>query len=115
MSGADYDGVQYDFCHTMYNSFFETTYAGTRKGSDWLGYWDDTNARGTPSQPSAAATYAEDTALAQAIQLFNGGTFFSNNLPSANYTENVSGQYFVSSRSQKRAFFADAVARHQML
>jgi hypothetical protein len=25
MSGADYDGVQCDFCHTLYDPFFETT------------------------------------------------------------------------------------------
>ena len=60
MSGADFDGVQCDFCHTMYDPFFETTYAGTREGNDWLGYWDETNASGTPSQPAADATYAED-------------------------------------------------------
>jgi hypothetical protein len=114
MTGADYDGVQCDFCHTMYDPFFETTYAGTREGADWRGYWDETNLSGTPSQPAADATYAEDMAQAAAIALFNGGKFFSNNLPPANYVENGSGQYFVSAGSQKRASFADAAARHQM-
>ena len=115
MTGADFDGVQCDFCHTKWDPFFETTYAGTREGSDWLGYWDETNVSGTPSQPAADATYAEDATLAQAITLFNGGSFFTNNLPPANYTENGSGQYFVSPNSDKRASFADAAARHQML
>jgi hypothetical protein len=115
MAGADFDGVQCDFCHTLYDPFFQTTYAGAREGSDWLGYWDETNASGTPSQPAADATYAEDAALAGGILQFNGGSFFTNNLPPANYTENGSGQYFVSTGSQKRASFADAAARHQML
>jgi hypothetical protein len=48
--------------------------------------------------------------------LFNGGNFFSNNKPwSSTYIENATGQYFVSTGSQKRASFADAAARHQML
>jgi hypothetical protein len=115
MSGADYDGVQCDFCHTLYDPFFETTYAGTREGDDWLNYWDETNLSGTPSQPAADATYAEDAAQAQGITLFHGGNFYTNNLPPEGYTENAGGQYFVSTSSQKRASFADAAARHQML
>jgi hypothetical protein len=114
MTGADFDGVQCDFCHRMWDPFFETTYAGTREGNDWLGYWDETNASGTPSQPAADATYAEDMTLAGAIAQFNGTSFYTNNLPPANYTESGSGQYFVSSDAAKRASFADANARHQM-
>lgn len=115
MTGADFDGVQCDFCHTQFDPFFETTRGGTREGYDWLNYWDETDASDAPSQPAADATYQEDMALAQTINLFNGGAFFTNNLPPANYTENASGQYFVSSGSQKRASFSDAAARHQML
>jgi hypothetical protein len=114
MTGADYDGVQCDFCHTMYDPFFETTYAGTREGSDWLGYWDETNASGTPSGPAADTTYAEDATQAQSILQFNGARFFTNNQAPENYTESGSGQYFVSANSDKRASFADAAARHQM-
>jgi hypothetical protein len=114
MTGADYDGVQCDFCHSMYDPFFETTYAGTREGSDWLGYWDETNASGTPSQAAADETYAQDGAESLAIVQFNGDPFFTNNLPPANYTESGSGQFFVSTDSAKRASFADANARHQM-
>jgi hypothetical protein len=114
MTGADFDGVQCDFCHRMWDPFFETTYAGTREGSDWLGYWDETNASDTPSQPAADATYAEDMTLAQAILQFNGANFFTNNLPPVDYIESGSGQYFVSSDAGKRASFADATARHQM-
>ncbi|NIP49888.1 MAG: hypothetical protein GWO30_07830, partial [Gammaproteobacteria bacterium] len=115
MTGADFDGVQCDFCHRMWDPFFETTYAGTGpEGSDWLNYWDETNASGTPSQLAADATYAEDTELAQTILQFNGTNFFTNNLPPANYTESASGQYFVSPNAGKRASFADATARHQM-
>jgi hypothetical protein len=115
MTGADYDGVQCDFCHRMYDPFFETTYNGSREENDWLGYWDETNASGTPSQPAADATYAEDATLAQTIVQFNGDNFFTNNLPPTSYTESGSGQYFVSPGSAKRASFADAAARHQML
>jgi hypothetical protein len=116
MTGADFDGVQCDFCHTSWDPFFETTYNGTREGNDWLGYWDETNASDTPSQPAADATHAEDATVSLAIQLFNGDVFFNNKVPfSAMYTENGSGQYFVSPSSDKRASFADAAARHQML
>jgi len=115
MTGADYDGVQCDFCHTSFDPFFEETYAGAREGNDWLGYWDETNASSTPSAPAATETYAEDQAQAQGVQLFNGDPFFEANLTPASYDEHASGQYFVSTGSQKRASFADAAARHQML
>jgi hypothetical protein len=46
--------------------------------------------------------------------MFNGASFFTSNLPPANYLESGSGQYFVSSDGAKRASFADAAARHQM-
>jgi hypothetical protein len=115
MIGADFDGVQCDFCHTMYDPFFETTYGGTREGNLWLDYWVETNVSSTPSQPAADATYLEDANQAASIFQFDLNHFFTSNLPPANYTENGSGQYFVSSGSQKRAPFADAAARHQML
>jgi hypothetical protein len=114
MTGADFDGVQCDFCHRMYDPFFETTYDGSREGNDWLTYWDETNLSDTPSQPAADLTYQEDSAIAAALELFNGGDFFTaGNLPfSSAYTENGSGQYFVSPNSDKRASFSDAAARH---
>jgi hypothetical protein len=115
MTGADFDGVQCDFCHTTYDPFFETTYHGIREGNAWESYWDETNVSGTPSQPAADETYAADMTLAGTILQFNGDPFFSDNKPPASYTENGAGQYFVSSGSQKRASFADAAARHQML
>ncbi len=113
MTGTDYDGIQCDFCHTMWDPFFETTYLGTREGNDWTGYWDEATSL---SQTEAAKTYSEDATLALAIALFNGSPFFVNKVPfSGGYTENAGGQYFVSTGSQKRASFADAAARHQML
>ena len=115
MTGADFDGVQCDLCHQMWDPFFETTFDGSREGSDWLAYWDETNASSTPSQPAAGTTYDEDATLAQTISLFNGAPFFTGNKPPLGYTENGSGQYFVSPGGQKRASFADAAARHQML
>jgi hypothetical protein len=127
MTGADYDGVQCDFCHRMWDPHFETTYAGTREGGDvdingdgtiddqdWALYWDETNASGTPSQPAADATYADEAGTAQSILQFNGDNFFTNNLPPTNYTESASGQFFISPDAAKRASFADAEARHQM-
>ena len=114
MTGSDYDGVQCDFCHRMYNPFFETTHNGTREGSDWLDYWDETNVSNTPSQPAADQTYAEDLAQSLSILQFNGLKFFTDNSPPAAYTENGSGQFFVSSTAEKRASFADAAARHQV-
>jgi hypothetical protein len=114
MTGADFDGVQCDFCHSMWDPFFESTHAGTREGSDWLGYWDETNASGTPSQAAADQTYAQDMSLAQTILQFNGANFYTNNLPPVGYIESASGQYFISNDTAKRASFADANARHQM-
>jgi hypothetical protein len=116
MTGADFDGVSCDFCHRMYDPFFEDTHAGIREGND-PAYWDETNASDTPSQPAADATYAEDATVADDDHRFSGSDFFgTDNRPdSPGYTESTSGQYFVSPGSQKRASFADAAARHQML
>jgi hypothetical protein len=115
MIAADFDGVQCDLCHAAWDPFFKTTYDGTREGSDWNGYWDETNVSGTPSQSAANDTYAEDTTMAQGIALFNGTSFFSNNVPPLNYKENGSGQFFISLNRDKRASFADAAAKHSML
>jgi hypothetical protein len=116
MTGADYDGVNCDFCHNLFDPFFETTYGGTREGSDWLNYWDETNDSDMPSQSSADVTYQADSLLAQLITRFNGQPFYQNNLPaSGNYNENAAGQFFVSPDGEKRASFSDATGRHQML
>ena len=116
MTGADYDGVQCDFCHALFDPFYETTYNGTREGSDWLYYWDETNSSDTPSQPLADITYQADSELALLISLFDGDPFFLDGMPaSSNYIENAAGQYFVSPDGEKRAPFADAVPRHEML
>ena len=113
MTGADYDGVQCDFCHRMYDPHFDATNSGAREGSDWPGYWDEA---GTLSAPAAAATYNADLSQASAIRRFDGQPFFSGTTPfSPAYTEAGSGQYFVSSGDDKRASFADASARHRTL
>lgn len=114
MIGSDYDGVQCDLCHSMYDPFFETTHDGSREGGDWLAYWDETNASSTPSQPAADLTHQEDASLAQSIINFAGTPFFVGDQPPSTYTENASGQFFVSGDGAKRASFADAEARHQM-
>jgi hypothetical protein len=127
MTGVDYDGVQCDFCHNLYDPFFEGTHNLAREGDlneneiidadEWLLYWDETNLSDTPSQAAAATTYAEDAALAQTITLFNDDPFFGpDSLPvNPNYTENGGGQYFVSPNGEKRSSFADANGRHPML
>ncbi|MCX7794629.1 MAG: hypothetical protein N2257_09545, partial [Thermodesulfovibrionales bacterium] len=53
MNRTDFDGVSCDLCHSMFDPFFETTYNGTREGSDWVGYWDEAT---TLSQSAARAT-----------------------------------------------------------
>ncbi|MFN2118829.1 MAG: multiheme c-type cytochrome, partial [Anaerolineales bacterium] len=113
-SGDDYDGVQCDVCHSMIDPFFETTHSGSREGSDWLGYWDETNVSSTPSQPAADATYTEDLRLSAGIKLFSGGDFYgANHSPSyGTYIESGSGQMFMDDVRGKRASFADAQAKH---
>src|SRR5690606_4855813 len=44
MTGPDFDGVQCDMCHRMYDPFFEDTFRGVRESDDWLGYWDESGA-----------------------------------------------------------------------
>jgi len=112
MTGSDFDGLHCDFCHAMWDPFFETTFGP--KESDDPYYWDEA----TPllAQEEAAITFEEDAKLAQSILLFNGSPFFLGNVPfSPTYTENTAGQYFVSTQSQKRGGFADARASHRKL
>jgi hypothetical protein len=115
MTGADYDGVQCDLCHRMWDPHFEQSYAGDRESLDWLYYWDETNKSSTPSSAAAKRTYDADVVQSGNIRLFNGDPFFNFREPfSPDYTEAASGQYFVSSDAAKRASFADANARHKM-
>ena len=110
LTGSDFEGVQCNFCHRLYDPYFETTYAGTREGNDWVGYWDEIGA--TPST-AAAATYGVDKALTSTLKLFNNGSFFVGNVPfSPTYLENGGGQYFVSPVDIRRASFADADPAH---
>ena len=117
MTGADYDGVQCDFCHRMWDPHFVATYNGGREGgavrSDyWIAYWDEPTDK---SYVAALNTYNADMAQTGNIRLFGGGPFFNDGVPfSDDYTEAGSGQYFVSSNDAKRASFADATARHKM-
>ena len=114
MVGADFDGVQCDFCHTSFDPFYDSTFDGSREGND-PAYWDETNASNTPSDSAALSCWEADQQQAAGIQLFDGSNFFINDAPSSgNYDENGSGQYFVSTDAAKRASFADAAARHQM-
>jgi MYXO-CTERM domain-containing protein len=113
LTGADFEGITCDFCHRMTDPFFEDSYSGLREGNDWLGYWDETGASGTPSQAAADATLAIDRLESAALLLFNGNAAFTNNQPSqSTWTENSSGQYFVSPSAERRGPFADAVAIH---
>jgi hypothetical protein len=117
MTGDDFSGVHCDVCHHAYDPFFQTTFNGTREGSDWKNYWDETNLSGTPSNSAALKTYNADKTLSQTILTFNKFPFYGlDNLPlSLDYTENASGQMFLSGTRDKRASFADASARHNIL
>ncbi|MDX1616225.1 MAG: multiheme c-type cytochrome, partial [Candidatus Promineifilaceae bacterium] len=116
MTGIDFDGVQCNACHYLYDPFFETTYAGTREGNDWSGYWDETNASKTPSDAAALETYNLDVDLAQALTTFSGQPYYgADNLPPLTYDENGSGQMYVSTLdNNRRASFADANASHNV-
>ncbi|MFI4912971.1 MAG: hypothetical protein ACIAQZ_15025 [Sedimentisphaeraceae bacterium JB056] len=121
MTGSDFDGIHCDFCHKMYDPFFEDTYAGIREGSDWATYWDEAAntgpGSGTISQTAAETTYLEDQSISTLIKTFSGEDFYnSQNQPLyADYTENGSGQFFISPNGEKRASFADTAARHTVL
>ncbi|MBW2733575.1 MAG: hypothetical protein JRH20_14400 [Deltaproteobacteria bacterium] len=116
MTGGDFDGVQCDACHKLFDPHFETTRNGTREGSDWLGYWDESNASATPSAAAAAATYADDAQQASAITYFNGNDFYTNNVPrEAGYTEATGGHFYYVTSAPKRASFADPGAKHSVL
>lgn len=112
--GEDFDGVQCAVCHSLIDPFFEDTYQGVREGDDWLNYWDETNASGTPSLAAAAATYSADITASAAFTFFNGNPFYGvNHRPvPADYTEATAGQYFVTGDRVQRGPFADAAANH---
>ena len=117
MDGADFDGVHCGLCHRLIDPFFETTYDGSREGSDWPDYWDETNLSETPSQAAADATYAADEAVSETITLFNGDPFFDSvdDVPhSSDYEEGGGGQFFIATDSARRGPFADANTSHSM-
>lgn len=117
MRGEDFDGVSCKVCHYLYDPFYQSTYDGTREGSDWTNYWDEA----TDIQSFVDATRSADAEAAASITYFNGSSFYSNNTPvSAGYTENGGGHMFLVTHTTgisdgKRASFADANAKHAML
>jgi hypothetical protein len=118
MTGADYDGVQCDSCHSMYNPHFATTHTGQREGSSWTNYWDESNLGIPTSANSALGVFDSDVLALSALTCFNGQPFATNNVPFGPlYTENGAGQYFVTiaDNRAKRAPFTDAQARHSKL
>lgn len=117
MTGSDFDGVHCDVCHRMYDPFFKTTFDGSREGNDWPNYWDESNASATPSTSFAAAAVTADQVQANTAALFNGNDFYdANGTPfSLAYTENASGQFYVSASTDKRGPFTDAAVRHGMV
>ncbi len=117
MNGADFDGVGCDACHRMIDPFFADTAAGTREGSDWVGYWDETGASATPSPAAAAATLAADITQTSALDHFNGSPLYdaTHHIADPGFTENGSGQYFVSTAGMQRGPYADATPPHSKL
>ena len=123
MTGSDFDGVHCDMCHRMWDPFFQDTFDGLRESNNWITYWDERGntgpGSGTLSQIEAEFTFSLDGVQASQVKLFNGNDLFSGTLPLfGNYTENGSGQFFVSTVNgftQKRASFADTVPDHNVL
>lgn len=118
MTGGDYDGVQCGLCHHMWDPHFEDTYAGTREGNDWQGYWDEAGntgpGSGTLAQTWADTARASDITATAAIRFMNGQPFFgpTNRPASPAYSEASSGQYFVSPSGFHRGPFSDAAMFH---
>jgi hypothetical protein len=81
MQPDDFDGVQCDFCHRMMDPFVAGGLDGHRESNDWLGYWDETNASSTPSQPLAEATAEEDRVRLGALTQFTGAPFMDSGTP----------------------------------
>jgi hypothetical protein len=108
MTGSDFDGVQCDFCHRMYDPFHQDTFSGRREGNDWdeaLGLYN--------SRVAAFRTLDADQTQARTVRNYSGLPFFRYDRPfSHKWDENGSGQYFVSKKVEKRASFADAQPLH---
>ena len=113
LTGTDHDGVTCDLCHSMYDPFFELTFAGTREGSDWSGYWDEATAA---SSTAALQTRTQDRTESASVRLFNGTAFYDASFAphSSAYTENGGGQFFVGAAKPRRGPFVDAAAKHQI-
>ncbi len=58
MTTGDFDGVQCDFCHRMWDPHFEDLYQGTREGADRPGYWDEAGNSG-PGSGTLAQIWAD--------------------------------------------------------
>jgi hypothetical protein len=120
MAGSDFDGIHCDVCHRQYDPFFADGYDGLRESMNWNSYWDEASntgpGSGTLSQNEADTTRGEDASEAAALTQFDGSPLFTGDQP-ANpaYDEAASGQIYVAANSAKRASFADAGAKHQML
>jgi hypothetical protein len=117
MANYDHDGVGCDACHRMFDPFFADTASGAREGADWLGYWDESGQSPTPSSQAADDALAADTMQSSIFLLFNGKPAYgaSHQLVTPGYTENASGQYFLSTSSQSRGPYADATSQHGRL
>ncbi len=112
MTGDDYDGIQCSFCHRMSDPFYKTTNSGAREGSNWPVYWDEQNNRllapEYQSKNRAYQTLLADMLISPTIRLFSGAPFYIADNPfSILYTENGSGQYFISPTEERRGSFAD--------
>jgi len=114
LTGSDWDGVHCGACHRLMDPFFEATDDGSREGSDWSGYWDESGLSDTPSATAAATTYSGDDAATSAFELFDGETHYdAGNLPrGAAWTEAAGGQMFFAPGATRRGPFADPGANH---
>ncbi|MCC6899186.1 MAG: hypothetical protein IT377_09435 [Polyangiaceae bacterium] len=76
LTSGDFDGVTCDGCHRMVDPYFEQTFAGTREGNDWVGYWDETNLTARPSATEAQTTRLADRVQVAPLKFFNGKPFY---------------------------------------
>ena len=118
MTDTDFEGVSCAFCHRMVDPFFQDTFDRVREcvgpGCDWDTYWDEATSE---AETRALTTKGYDETVASHIKYADGDDFYGiDHRPlSSGYTENSSGQYFISDEVgpenvHRRASFADAGA-----
>ena len=86
----------------MVDPFFEPTYAGTREGNHWQGYWDEAGntgpGSGTSRRPWRTPPGA-DQAVVQSLYFFNGTPYYG---PTTSRTHRTTRKMVRASTSSAR-------------